>query len=225
MRIEPGIEMPGYGHCVALRRPNALCPVRPPQTAIGRCLRTATNWDFAGECARPGGRFRRRARTGFTRHLTPALSPNSRWRRGRNARRLFEIRATGLAEPSSAKPESSNGHFLSPGERIKGEGERQHKLSHGFFRRSSTPNCHWPVLAHGHQLGLCRGVRPSRWPFSASPPLPLISARPMITPRRKGTETQRSWPTASLCRRPPFPAPWCLCGFALNSVAMAALVK
>jgi len=39
----------------------ALCPVRPPQTAIGRCLRTATNWDFAGERARPGGRFRRRA--------------------------------------------------------------------------------------------------------------------------------------------------------------------
>ena len=34
--------------------------------------------------------------------------------------------------------------------------------------RSSTPNCHWPVLAHGHQLGHCRGARPSRWPFSAS---------------------------------------------------------
>jgi len=34
--------------------------------------------------------------------------------------------------------------------------------------RSSTPNCHWPVLAHGHQLGLCRGARPSRWPFPAS---------------------------------------------------------
>ena len=27
--------------------------VRPPQTAIGRCLRTATNWDIAGERARP----------------------------------------------------------------------------------------------------------------------------------------------------------------------------
>jgi hypothetical protein len=36
--------------------------VRPPQTAIGRCLRTATNWDSAGERARPGCRFRRRAR-------------------------------------------------------------------------------------------------------------------------------------------------------------------
>ena len=36
-------------------------PVRPPQTAIGRCWRTATNWDIAGERARPGGRFQRRA--------------------------------------------------------------------------------------------------------------------------------------------------------------------
>jgi hypothetical protein len=34
--------------------------------------------------------------------------------------------------------------------------------------RSSTPNCHWPVLAHGHQLGHCWGARPSRWPFPAS---------------------------------------------------------
>jgi len=36
--------------------------------------------------------------------------------------------------------------------------------------RSSTPNCHWPVLAHGHQLGLCRGARPSRLLFPASRP-------------------------------------------------------
>ena len=62
LRIEPGIEMPGYCQCVALRRPNALCP------------------------------------------------------------------------------------------------------------RSSTANCHWPVLAHGHQLGLCRGARPSRLLFPASRP-------------------------------------------------------
>jgi hypothetical protein len=34
--------------------------------------------------------------------------------------------------------------------------------------RSSTPNCHWLVLAHGHQLGHCWGARPSRLPFSAS---------------------------------------------------------
>ena len=33
---------------------------------------------------------------------------------------------------------------------------------------SSTPNCHWPVFAHGHQLGHCWGARPSRWPFPAS---------------------------------------------------------
>jgi hypothetical protein len=23
----------------------------------------------------------------------------------------------------------------------------------------STANCHWPVLAHGHQLGLCWGAQ------------------------------------------------------------------
>ena len=51
-------------HCPASRRPTqagSLCHP-PPQTAIGRCLRTATNWDIAGERARPGGRFRRRAK-------------------------------------------------------------------------------------------------------------------------------------------------------------------
>jgi hypothetical protein len=50
--------------------------VRPPQTAIGRCLRTATNWDFAVERARPGSRFRRRAVVGMARCAVrlPALS-------------------------------------------------------------------------------------------------------------------------------------------------------
>jgi hypothetical protein len=37
--------------------------------------------------------------------------PNSRWRSGSIVRRLFEKPAPGLAGPSSAKPESSNGHF------------------------------------------------------------------------------------------------------------------
>ena len=82
--------------------------------------------------------------------------------------RVFEKCATGLAGPSLAKPESSNGDFLSPGERIKSEGERQHKLSFGVFRRSSTRNCLWPLLAHSHSLGLGWGARPSRLPFSAS---------------------------------------------------------
>jgi len=153
---------------------NTLCPVRPPQTAIGRCWRPATNWDFAGERARPGCRFRRRAKTGFTRHLTPALSPNSRWRRGRNARRLFEKPAMGLAGLSSAKPEASNGHFLSPGERIKGEGERQHKLFPSFIHRKL------PLAA---RLGHCWGARPSRWPFS--PSRPPSSQRDNVTIARR----------------------------------------
>ena len=58
--------------------------------------------------------------------------------------RVFEKCATGLAGPSLAKPESSNGDFLSPGERIKSEGERQHKLSFFILRHQSTPNCLWP---------------------------------------------------------------------------------
>ena len=73
---------------------------------------------------------------------------------------------------------------------------------------SSTPNCLWPVLAHGHQLGLCREARPSRLPFSASRSLPLIPAWPILTPRRKGAEMQKVLV---------FPAPWRLCDFALNS--------
>src|ERR1039458_2219639 len=43
---------------------------------------------------------------------------------GRTAGRLLKNPAPGLAEQLPAKPKSSNGHFLSPGERIKGEGER-----------------------------------------------------------------------------------------------------
>jgi hypothetical protein len=39
--------------------------IRPPQTAFGRCWRTATNWVFAGERDRPGCRFRRRAENRF----------------------------------------------------------------------------------------------------------------------------------------------------------------
>jgi len=50
-------------------------------------------------------------------------------RRRRNLRRRFEKPATGLAGPTFAKPASANGDFLSPGERIKGEGERQNQFS------------------------------------------------------------------------------------------------
>ena len=35
------------------------------------------------------------------------------------------------------------------------------ETSNAPLPRSSTPNCHWPVLAHGHQLGHCRGARPA----------------------------------------------------------------
>jgi hypothetical protein len=54
------------------------------------------------------------------------------------------------------------------------------------------PNCLWPVLAHGHPLGLCWGARPSRWPFSASrhKPSPKLngftsSLIPAFSPRRR----------------------------------------
>jgi hypothetical protein len=53
-------------------------------------------------------------------------------------------------------------------------------ISNTLHPRSSTPNCHWPVLAHGHQLGLCWGARPSRLPFPASRPLPLKIAQPFM---------------------------------------------
>jgi hypothetical protein len=81
-------------------------------------------------------------------------------RRGRIFRRLFEERATELAGLSSAKLESSTGDFLSLGERIKGEDERQHKHFFAASHYSSVPNCLWPqgcdagariVLAHRHR--------------------------------------------------------------------------
>ncbi len=59
-------------------RLRALCPVRPPQTTIGRCLRTATNCDFAGECARPGCHFRRRAvQRRQARHISTTQNQNN----------------------------------------------------------------------------------------------------------------------------------------------------
>jgi hypothetical protein len=41
----------------------------------------------------------------------------------------LKIRATEFAGQSPAKPESASGHFLSRGERIKGEGGRKTKIS------------------------------------------------------------------------------------------------
>jgi hypothetical protein len=56
----------------------------------------------------------------LTRHLTPALSPNSRWRRGRNARRLTREPATGLVGWSLANQKPPNNCSLS---RRTGEGQ------------------------------------------------------------------------------------------------------
>jgi hypothetical protein len=57
----------------------------------------------------------------LTTSLNPAFSP----RRRRIVRRLSEKPATEFAERSSAKPKPASSYFLSPGERIKGEGGRK----------------------------------------------------------------------------------------------------
>jgi len=97
-------------------------------------------WDFAGERARPGGRFRRRAVVGMAR---------------------CAVRRPALSSPRRA----GGSKFRRP---KRGKRQRGHRRAISLpKRRSSTPNCHWPVLAHGHQLGHCWGARPSRLPFSA----------------------------------------------------------
>ena len=59
---------------------------------------------------------------------------------------------------------------------------------------SSTPNCHWPVLAHGHQRGLCRGARPSRLPFSASRPSPSSRDKNSTAHFPRSSTPNRLWP-------------------------------
>jgi hypothetical protein len=49
----------------------------------------------------------------FTRHLTPALSPNSVGGEGETFAIPLKIRTMGFAGRSSAKPELANGDFLS----------------------------------------------------------------------------------------------------------------
>jgi hypothetical protein len=56
---------------------------------------------------------RRSAEKCFTRHLTPALSPNSVGGEGETFAVPLKIRTTGFAGRSSAKPESANGDSLS----------------------------------------------------------------------------------------------------------------
>jgi len=174
-----------------------LCPVRPPQTAIGRCLRTATNWDLAGERARPGGRFRHRAVVGMARCAVrlPALScprragGNSAGQKRESAsgdiaaqcpyqsavrRGIFvEIgmikfsSSVGAAYSDDVAPMELDSFALLVLQRFQSYGLRRLRSLRATklkrpLPRSSTPNCHWPVLAHGHQLGHCRGARPSR---------------------------------------------------------------
>jgi hypothetical protein len=51
----------------------------------------------------------------------------------------LKIRATGFAGRSAAKPKPATRHFLSPGERIKGEGERKTQI----IRRSRGDETHF----------------------------------------------------------------------------------
>ena len=67
----------------------------------------------------------------FTRHLTPALSPNSRWRRGRIIRRLFENSRDWICRTAIRQTRNVQQLFPLLGERIKGEGERPNKIHSG----------------------------------------------------------------------------------------------
>jgi len=117
--------------------PNCHWPVFAHGHQLGHCWGARpSRWPFPASRPKPFPK-----RNSSTSSLIPAFSP----RRRSNARRLFEKPATGLAERSFAKPEASNAHFLSPGERIKGEGERQHKRS----------SAHCPVRPPQTAIGRC----------------------------------------------------------------------
>jgi hypothetical protein len=58
---------------------------------------------------------RRHSEFSFTRHLTPALSPNSRWRRGRIIRRLFEDSRDWICRTAFRQPETIRRVVLSWG--------------------------------------------------------------------------------------------------------------
>ena len=99
-------------------------------------------WDFAGERARPGCRFRRRARP--KRQRAGALQ---------NASRIRWSSANAPAFWSAvALHRFSIAHII----RTK-------------FQTPFAPFVH-PKLPLAARLGLCWGARPSRWPFSASRP-------------------------------------------------------
>ena len=135
-------------------------------------------------------------RNGFTSSLNPAFSP----RRRSNARRLLEKPATGLVGQSSAKPESFNGLFLSPGERIKGEGERQQKLS---SRLAAFVHRKLPLAGAGARppLGTLPGSAPVPVAVSAVAPktVSLLGSTAAL-----GCRVRR--PRRTLFARPMFPA-------------------
>ena len=187
-------------------------PFVHPKLPLGLCgrppWRTATNWDFAGERARPGSRFRPRAVVGMARCAVrrPALSCPRR--AGRNSAGQKRERASGdIAAQCPYQSAVRRGIFVEYGiikfsssvgaaysddvapteldsfawrvlQRFQSYGLRRlralrvTKIQPPFapFVHPKLPlgPCGWPSLAHGHQLGLCRGARPSRWPFSAS---------------------------------------------------------
>ena len=161
---------------------NCHWPVLAHGHQLGHCWGARpSRWSFPASRPKPFPK-----RNSSTSSLIPAFSP----RRRSNARRLLEKPATGLAERSFAKPEASNAHFLSPGERIKGKGERQHKLFPPVSRRSSTPNRLCP--------GLCR--RPS-WRTATFRPMP---SKLSLFDHRPSEKWQKSLFEAFLALKPSF---------------------
>ena len=139
---------------------NALCPVRPPQTAIGRATdqlghcrgARPSRWPFSPSRQKPFPKL-----NGFTSSLIPAFSP----RRRRNVRRLFEKSATGLAGRSTAKSGRPNGGS-SPG------GEAR-------MRAGVNTNFHSALSSFVHpKLPLAgAGARPPTGTLPGSAPVPV----------------------------------------------------
>ncbi len=67
--------------------------------------------------------------------LNPAFSPR---RRG-NVRCIFGIYSGGISPTVSRKTKTGHRHFLSPGERIKGEGGRKHQVPESKKKHGEQP--------------------------------------------------------------------------------------
>jgi len=173
LRIEPGIEMPGYCQCVALRRPNALCPrsstanchwpVLAHGHQLGLCWGARPS-RLPFSASRPPSS--QRDNVTIARRFNAGSSPAAaRVPPGRlNGRHIVSAIANDFILKTSVVPAGLEFYFTT-NPALKRRAIVIASRCDG--QPPFAPFVH-PKLPLAARLGLCRGARPSRWPFSAS---------------------------------------------------------